>query len=106
MSKINTQKIKIRIRIFLNRLFIFSIFLGVVICLICFHEQPKKYVGVVVDVSSWSGDAKLKTKSSIGRDTIIDVHAQRNESFEVGQTITVWSGGELFTGVATTKPQN
>jgi hypothetical protein len=106
MSNIRKHKFQIRLKRFVQGLIVFSTCVGIVLILVVFHESPKKYVGVVVDVSSWSGNAKLRTSSSKGMDTIIDVQAQKNEVFSVGQTITVWSGGELFTGIATTKPQN
>ena len=71
-----------------------------------FHTQPKKYVGTVVEVSSWDGNARLKTKTRSGKDTILNVHCNKHEQFEVGKVITVWTGGDLFDGIASTKPQH
>lgn len=79
----------------------FSIFL-----IAYFHTTPKKYVGVVIEVSSWDGNALLKTKTYSGKDTILHVHRNKHESFEKGQIITVWTGGDLFDGIASTKPQH
>jgi hypothetical protein len=106
MSSIRNSKIKVKIRNFLNGLMLFSIIGGIITLLIFLHEPPKKYVGTVIEVSAWSGNATIKTKTKIGKDTLMEVHKQHNEVFAIGQTITVWTGGDLFSGIATTKPQN
>lgn len=71
-----------------------------------FHSPVNKYTGTVISVSSWDGSAKLKTKNKSGKDTIIHVTANRHEEFMISQVITVWTGGDLFNGIATTKPQH
>lgn len=71
-----------------------------------FHSPVNKYTGTIISVSSWNGDAKLKTKNKSGKDTIIHVSVNRHEEFMVSQVITVWTGGDLFDGIATTKPQH
>jgi hypothetical protein len=67
----------------------------------------KRYVGTIVSVSSWDGKAFLKTKTlKTNKDTLLSVHCScRGERFVVGQVLTVWTGGELFDGIATTRPQ-
>jgi len=70
------------------------------------HTTPHKYVGVVTSVSSWDGDATLKTKTEFGKDTTLLVVSRKYERFVVGQVITVWTGGDLFEGIASTDPQN
>ena len=74
--------------------------------IVALHTEPNRYIGKVIKVSSWNGAASLKTKNEKGKDTIIDVHPRRFERFVPGQVITVWTGGDLFSGVATTEPQN
>lgn len=69
------------------------------------HDPVHRYVGTVTEVSSWDGSAKLKTKTETGKDTILNVIANRHERFVVGQVITVWTGGDLFDGLASTEPQ-
>lgn len=71
-----------------------------------FHTTPKRYVGEVIEVSSWDGKAVLKTKTESHKDTMLNVSPSRHESFVVGQIITVWTGGDLFSGIATTQPQH
>lgn len=63
-------------------------------------EPVTRYVGEVVEVDSWNGDAKLKTKTNLGKDTIIYVVHKRHEEFVVGQVITCWCGG-AYTGCNT-----
>ena len=70
------------------------------------HDTPHRYVGKVIDVSSWNGNAKLQTKTETGKDTILTVHPRKHERFVEGQIITVWTGGDLFDGIASTTPQN
>ena len=69
------------------------------------HTPIRIYVGIVTEVSSWDGAAKLLTKTKLGKDTILLVHARHREQFVQGQIITVWTGGDLFSGIATTEPQ-
>ena len=77
------------------------------ICLlIAHHTTPHRYVGTVVSVSSWDGSAKLKTKTETGKDTTLNVVTRKYERFVEGQVITVWTGGDLIGGVASTEPQN
>lgn len=73
--------------------FLFVFFLG------C--TPVKRYVGEVIEVSSWSGDATLKTKTETGKDTFVIVHAKKREYFVVGQIITCWSGGNMFNDCST-----
>lgn len=81
-------------------------FMSVSLFLISYaHTPPKRFVGTVIYVSSWDGQAKLKTKTITGKDTALLVHPLNHEHFVVGQVITVWTGGELFSGIATTRPQ-
>ena len=70
------------------------------------HDPVHRYVGTVVSVSSWDGSAKLRTKTETGKDTTLNVVNKKYERFEVGQTITVWTGGDLFDGIASTDPQH
>lgn len=84
-------------------LYIISISIFIIIY---FHSPVNRYVGTVTEVSSWDGSAKLKTKTKSGKDTIIRVVANRHEEFMVSQIITVWTGGDLFDGIASTKPQH
>lgn len=70
------------------------------------HDEPHRYVGVVTSVSSWNGDATLKTKTETGKDTTLNVVARKYEHFVEGQVITVWTGGDLFDGIASTYPQH
>lgn len=86
--------------------FIMAFVIVSMFCIAYFHTTPKKYVGEVIEVSSWDGNAVLKTKTYSGKDTLLDVHARKHERFEVGQIITVWTGGDLFEGIATTEPQH
>jgi len=89
-----------------NPLMLIILFVVVSVFLCMYFSTPsKKYVGVVISVSSWNGNAKLKTKTYSQKDTILNVHNRRNESFIQGQIITVWSGGNLFEGITTTEPQ-
>ena len=76
--------------------------LGLIIVL---HTEPNRYVGTVMKVSIWDGAASLKTKNKEGKDTIIEVKPRRSERFTEGQVITVWTGGDLVGGIATTNPQ-
>ena len=46
------------------------------------HDEPHRYVGVVTSVSSWNGDATLKTKTETRKDTTLKVVSRRNEHFE------------------------
>jgi len=64
-----------------------------------------RFVGTVESVSDWDGSARLKTKGARNQDTIIFVTARRRERFVAGQIITVWSGGDLISDVASTDPQ-
>ena len=70
------------------------------------HTVPKRYVGTITHVDSWDGAATLKTTTIAGKDTTLRVSARRSESFVVGQIITVWTGGDILTGIATTQPQH
>jgi len=70
------------------------------------HTTPKCYIGTVIEVSSWDGYAKLKTKTKLGKDTILRVTPKKRERFVVGQIITAWTGGDLFSGIASTDPQH
>jgi hypothetical protein len=69
------------------------------------HTKSDRYVGTVIKVSSWDGAASLKTKNKMGVDTVIEVKPRRLERFTEGQTITVWTGGDLIGEIATTNPQ-
>ena len=69
------------------------------------HTKPNRYVGTVIEVSSWDGAASLKTRNKKGEDTIIRVNTRRHERFTEGQVITVWTGGDLIGEIATTDPQ-
>jgi hypothetical protein len=73
--------------------------------LIYFHDTPHKYVGTVIEVSAWDGSAKLKTKTETRKDTLLNVIPGKYERFVLGQVITVWTGGDLFDGIASTEPQ-
>lgn len=87
--------------------YFFYVIVLFVILMKCWHVTPKKYVGTIISVSEFDGSAKLKTKTQLGKDTIVYVeHANRYEKFEVGQVITVWAGGDLIGDFATTKPQH
>lgn len=57
-------------------------------------EPVTRYVGEIIEVDYWNGDAKLKTKTKLGKDTIVYVDKKRHEKFVVGQVITCWCGGE------------
>lgn len=93
--------------IFWNPLSVCLYIIGITVLIISyFHSPVNKYIGTVISVSSWDGSAKLKTKTKSGKDTIIHVTANRHEEFMVSQVITVWTGGDLFNGIATTKPQH
>jgi hypothetical protein len=76
-------------------------------CLVSMCNKPlHRYVGTVIEVSSWDGQAQLKTKGLHNQDTVITVICKRRERFVVGQVITAWSGGDLIRDdVATTDPQ-
>ena len=76
---------------------------GMMFLLAYCHKPVKRYVGTVISVSSWDCSASLKTKTSSGKDTMLFVHARRNECFEAGQVITVWTGGDLTGDFGTTK---
>ena len=78
---------------------------GVILGFKYLHTPAKKWVGVVVSVSKWNGSAQLKTKTEVGVDTILTVTANRYQIFEVGQTMTAWSGGNLIGGAVSTIPQ-
>jgi hypothetical protein len=75
-------------------------------CIVYFHDPVHRYVGTVIEVSSWDGSAKLKTKTETGKDTLLNVVPSKYENFEEGQVITVWTGGDLFDGIASTEPQH
>lgn len=93
--------------VFLNPIMIFIYIVFTAIFLpIYFHSPVNKYTGTIISISSWDGAAKLKTKNKSGKDTIINVSANRHEEFTVSQIITVWTGGDLFDGIASTKPQH
>jgi hypothetical protein len=79
--------------------------IAILALIIEFHTRSDKYVGTVMKVSSWDGAASLKTKNKRGQDTIIEVSPRRFERFTEGQVITVWTGGDLVGGIATTNPQ-
>lgn len=98
---------KVLKNIFLSPLaYFFYVIGGLILIMNMCHSVPKRYVGTVISVSKWDGSAKLKTKTASGKDTIVYVeHANRYEKFEVGQVITVWTGGDLIGDFATTKPQ-
>jgi len=70
------------------------------------RTESNRYIGTVIKVSSWDGAASLKTRNKSGKDTVLNVQPRRFERFTEGQIITVWTGGDLFSGVATTEPQN
>ena len=70
------------------------------------HRPVKKYVGIVIEISSWNGNAKIKTKTEFGKDTIVSVYCRHREQFQLGQTITTWYGGNLNGEQASTSPQN
>ena len=86
--------------------FLFVIPVASITLIIYTHTTPHKYVGVVINVSSWNGNATLKTKTENGKDTTLRVVARKYERFEEGQIITVWTGGDLFDGIASTEPQH
>ena len=85
------------------------IFIGIpilsILLITALHTKPNRYIGKVIRVSSWDGAASLKTKNKRGKDIIISVHPRRYERFVEGQIITVWTGGGLIEGIATTEPQ-
>ena len=85
------------------------LFVGMPMCAMIILQTCRKpvnrYVGEVVSVSSWDGSAVLRTKTITGKDTLIDVHNSKNERFVEGQTITVWTGGDLIGDFGTTRPQ-
>lgn len=85
-------------------IFIYISVVGLFLCAL-FYTKPKRYVGTVTEVSSWSGDATLKTKTESGKDTTLHVCKHKFEQFVVGQVITVWTGGELIGDIASTHPQ-
>lgn len=98
---------------FIKSIFTSSVFwvffvmpVGSIALIITLHDTPHKYVGKVINVSSWNGNATLKTKTEAGKDTILTVVPNRYERFENDQIITVWTGGDLFDGIASTKPQH
>lgn len=70
------------------------------------RDPVHQYTGRVISVDSWNGNAKLLTKTQTGKDTILIVQNRKYERFVVNQTITVWTGGDLFDGIASTEPQN
>jgi hypothetical protein len=70
------------------------------------HDKANQYTGKVISVSSWDGTAELLTQTCNGKDTVLTVKPNRYESFVLNQTITVWTGGDLFDGIASTKPQH
>ena len=76
-----------------------------IVLIVAMHTESNRYVGTVMKVSSWDGAASLKTKNKRGEDTIIEVNPRRFERFTEGQVITVWTGGDLIDGIATTEPQ-
>jgi hypothetical protein len=93
--------------IFWNPLmFIFTLGMFFVFISSLLHTKPTRYVGTIREVSIWDGNAILDTKTINGKDTLLHVHKNKFESFEEGQTITVWTGGDLFDGIATTSPQH
>lgn len=74
-------------------------------CLVSMCNKPvRRFVGTVIEVSSWDGQAQVKTKGLRNQDTIIYVIAKRRERFVIGQVITAWSGGDLSHD-ASTSPQ-
>ena len=85
------------------------LFVGMIIGPMMLLETCKtpvhRYVGEVVSVSSWDGSAILKTKTETGKDTTVVVHTSKHEKFVEGQTITVWTGGDLMGDFGTTRPQ-
>jgi hypothetical protein len=70
------------------------------------HDPVHQYTGRVISVDWWNGDAKLLTKTQTGKDTVLIVQKRKYECFVIDQTITVWTGGDLFDGIASTEPQN
>lgn len=78
--------------------------LGLFICA-WLRTPVRRYTGTVVQVSGWDGQARLKTTTTEGRDTIVRVRPRRNERFVEGQVLAVWTGGDLTAGIATTNPQ-
>lgn len=70
-----------------------------------FKSPPHKYVGRIIAVDSWNGNAKLLTKTDNNKDTVIILIPHRYEHFVVNQVLTAWTGGEMINN-ATTAPQD
>lgn len=66
--------------------------------------KVNRYVGVVQSVSSWDGSAMMVSKGNNGKDTVIRVIPLHQQIFQAGETLTVWTGGDLIND-ATTNPQ-
>ncbi len=88
-----------------NILFFIGLVIGPMVLMQTCRKPVNRYVGEVVSVSSWDGSAVLRTKTITGKDTLIDVHTSKHERFVEGQTITVWTGGDLIGDFGTTRPQ-
>lgn len=86
-------------------IFIYTPIICIFLVVVC-HTTPHRYVGEVVEISAWDGDATISTKTESGKDTLIIVYARRHEHFQIGQIITAWTGGNLIDGAASTEPQN
>lgn len=57
------------------------------------NKPVRKYIGTIININNDS--ASLKTKTNLGVDTIIIIRLGRNEVYEIGQSVTVFTGGNL-----------
>lgn len=68
-------------------------------------DPVKQWTGTIIKVSNWNEVGFMKTKTSYGKDTVIEVRYPKKSHFVVGQILTVWTGGNARGEKATTIPQ-
>mgnify|MGYP003402475775 CR=1 FL=1 len=75
--------------IFITLTFPMIVFLSLSKC----NKPVRKYTGTIININEYS--ASLKTKTNSGVDTIIIVRLGKNETYGIGETVTIWTGGTL-----------
>jgi hypothetical protein len=68
-------------------------------------DPVKQWTGTIIKVSNWDGVGFMQTKTSDGKDTVIQVRYPKHSRFVVGQVLTAWTGGNSRGEKATTIPQ-
>lgn len=61
-----------------------------------FQSPVKFYTGKIVEIVKWKSLAKIQTKNYTNKDTIILVKIPQTSDYQLGDTIVVYTGGNII----------